>query len=428
MRFSCDYNTLLVNLQDVSNVVEDSLANEDTKNVIFQFKKTEEGNKVVLIGMSPTITFKRPLVEEDFSLTLEDSDLDANGVMFMQIKSKDLLAFLNSYKSLRKTRVNEVIFTPERNKFKCMVIESPALSEAESQRLDEELLYNPDMPDPRQETFASSWMFDSIPIKQNMLASINLVAPEGELPVIPRAYFKAYTSSLLPIMENTTSLYGHLVFSDKHVVGYNKAFTTIMSNALASTEVFSGIRLNYRSVSFIDKIICNGDSEDEISVAKMERYIYFKDESTEAFVVYDTKLVSYQAQLDLFAKDSCVKVDRIYLKDVLKRLSLTNDAIEVDIRAEEDHIILKNSHFEQAVPIIDKFGMDAYSSVRFKIMPYVLNEAIIGDDDNYATVREDGNTDRANTYIYYCKHEKSTSIAFADMSNSWFTIIRVKTY
>ena len=37
MRFSCRYDVLLSNLQDIANVVEDALANEDDKNALFKF-------------------------------------------------------------------------------------------------------------------------------------------------------------------------------------------------------------------------------------------------------------------------------------------------------------------------------------------------------------------------------------------------------
>ena len=40
MRFSCSYNKLLGHLQNVANVVEDSLSSEDDKNIIFQFRQT----------------------------------------------------------------------------------------------------------------------------------------------------------------------------------------------------------------------------------------------------------------------------------------------------------------------------------------------------------------------------------------------------
>ena len=247
MRFSCRYDVLLSNLQDIANVVEDALANEDDKNALFKFSRTAEGTTVKLIGISPVITFRRDLNPSDYQLTLEDADVDANGVMFMQIKSKELLAYLNSYKSIRKTTVDEVIFEPERGKIKCTVIEIPRLSDDEIKAIEEEKLYNPDIRDPRDERYVSHWMFDNVMIKPNKLPNINLAAPETELSTIPSVAMMMYTSSLLPIMENSTALYGHMEFDKGHVVAFNKAFTTIMANIMDG-NVFDGLKLSYRAL------------------------------------------------------------------------------------------------------------------------------------------------------------------------------------
>lgn len=421
MRFSCRYDVLLSNLQDIANVVEDALANEDDKNALFKFSRTAEGNTVKLIGISPVITFRRDLNPSDYQLTLEDADVDSNGVMFMQIKSKELLAYLNSYKSIRKTTVDEVIFEPERGKIKCTVIEIPRLSDDEIKAIEEEKLYNPATRDPRDERYVSHWMFDNVMIKPNKLPNINLAAPETELSTITSVAMMMYTSSLLPIMENSTALYGHMEFDKGHVVAFNKAFTTIMANIMDG-NVFDGLKLSYRALTFVEKIICTAE---EFGVAKTDRHIYFKTDSSEAFIVYDTKLAPYNTQLEMFTKDSYIRVDRIYLKDVLKRLSLANDSIVIDIKPAEGVINLSNSKFSQDINITGQEGMDGITSVKCKIMPDIFNKAIIGADENYV---DDSNPDSADTFIYYCQHPNNNAIAFADITNAWFSIIRVKTY
>lgn len=159
MRFSCNYNKLLGHLQNVANVVEDSLSSEDDKNIIFQFKQTEEGQVVKLVGISLQVIFREELPAEDYDLTLGADEVDQNGFAYMQLKSKDLLAFLNSYKSVRRTKVNDVILEPANGKIKCTVTESPIVS-------DEELSLDPLAGD---RTMFSQWMFSNIPIKPNKL-------------------------------------------------------------------------------------------------------------------------------------------------------------------------------------------------------------------------------------------------------------------
>ena len=63
-----------------------------------------------------------------------------------------------------------------------------------------------------------------------------------------------HTRNMLPIMKNDTGLFGQLVFGeDGVVVAFSAAFTTFMQNKLPSS--FSGIKLSYRAISFIDKIL-----------------------------------------------------------------------------------------------------------------------------------------------------------------------------
>lgn len=407
MRFSCNYNKLLGHLQNVANVVEDSLSSEDDKNIIFQFKQTEEGQVVKLVGISLQVIFREELPTEDYDLTLGADEVDQNGFAYMQLKSKDLLAFLNSYKSVRRTKVNDVILEPANGKIKCTVTESPIVS-------DEELSLDPLAGD---RTMFSQWMFSNIPIKPNKLPFINIAAPTEGLADFSTAAFRLYASCLLPIMENIQGLYGYMMFDANNVVAFNKAYISVMKNALASTGVFTDIRLGYRSIDFINKAICIADY---VQVAKLEKHIFFKTAMSETFVTFDSKLAHYQNQLDLYGKDSCVKVDRMYLKDVLKRLSLNNDAIVVQIKPADGIINLSNSHFSQDIEIKGQFGMEGLDHIKFKIMPDVLSKAIIGDDD---TFYREGDEETANTYLYYkAISDSKFSITFADSTDTWFSV------
>lgn len=423
MRFSCDYNTLLNNLTDISNVVEDALANEDDKNAIFQFKKDGDNVSVKLIGISPVITFRRELEPSSYNLTLEDTDVDVNGIMYMQLKSKELFGFLNSYKSIRKTKVDEVIFEPERGKIKCTVIESANLTQQEIEALEESLIYNPEMRDPRTETYASHWVFDNIAIKPVKLPLINMEVPT-ETVSVESAKLLLYTSSLMPLLENSTSLFSYIQFDSKCVVAFNKAYATIMRNVIDG-DIFDGLRLSYRAINFVEKILCISE---ELQIAKTDRHIYFRTDTSEAFIIYDTKLAPYQGQLALFNKNSYVRIDRIYFKDVLKRLSLMSDSVEVDIRATDGTVTVKNSKFSQDVPITGCVGMDDSVSVKFKIMPDILNKSIIGADEKF--VSED-NPDSADIFVCLCKDQvnpRNNFVAFTDSTGGWFSLVNVKVY
>lgn len=420
MVFSCNYDKLISNLQDIANIVEDPLAAEDDKSIIFLFTKTETGNKVKLIGVSPVITFKRELSEADYHLTLEDEELDTDGRKYVMLKSKELLGFLNSYKSLRKTKVDELIFEQVRNKIKCTVIESLNFSKEELAKIQDELAWNPEAHDPREEHFHSSWTFDIMQIKPKKLPNINLEAPAVELEKESgQGEFKLISRSMIPIVDNSQSTYGSMNFDNNWIVAFNQAFTALMCNVIPG-DTFKGIKLSYRTLSFINKII---SAEDDIQFAKTDRHIYFKTSRSEAFVVYDTKLTPYETQLKLFNGEHLVSVDRAYLKDVLKRFNLINDTIEVTIDADNDMIKMVNSKFSQEIPVLGKKGFDEIGVIRFKIMPAVIDNAIIGDDNAF---NKEGDEHNGETFMYYNK-ERSI-ICFGDCTKLWFTVLTVAVY
>lgn len=424
MVLSCNYDKLVLNLQAISNIVEDPMAAEDDKSIIFHFIKKNGVAKVRLIGVSPVITFKRDMDMSDYTLTLEDDELDENGERFISIKSKDLLSYLNTYKSLRKTKVDEVIFEPVRDKIKCTVIESYRYTEAELKKIQQELSWNPEAHDPREDKLHSQWMFQSIIIQPKKMPFINLQAPETELEDDKGTnIFKLLAQSMIPIVENSTTTFGYITFDEKFIVAFHQAFVAMMVNVIPG-ETFKGVRLSYRILSFINKII---SGESDVKYAKTEKHIYFKTENSEAFVTYDTKLTPYETQRNLYSTERMISVDRGYLKDSIKRFYLMNDSIEFTIDGVNSTIKLANSRYSQELPVLQIKNMEDLGTFHFKIMPVHLDGALIGGDDTFAVGDTDENAEHnGETYIYYNK-EKSV-ICLGDVTGGWFTVLSVSVY
>ena len=180
MRLSCKYDILCSVLQDVASVVEDAMADVETQNIIFRFQIDADGvPSIKLVGYSPTLIYKRVFGDESsYVLSLDKEDVDESGVGYFQIKSKDLLGFLNSYKSLKRTQVKEVILEPFHGKIRCTVLETPIISADKQQEIDEARVYDPEYVDPLEEQeFVSQYMFSSIPMKPNIVQRIEYEAP-----------------------------------------------------------------------------------------------------------------------------------------------------------------------------------------------------------------------------------------------------------
>lgn len=399
MNVTFKFSDLLDSLTDVSIVAEDIMSSEDAKNIIFKFTK----ETVQLIGVSKLMIFKRVLPAGSYYLNIEDSELNDKGYALIQMKSKELREFLNTYKTLRRTKVEDVEFT--------LLNELKVMCKVSERNLDDNNIY------------MSSYVFNNIPVKPNIIGNINIEAPdnsEGEVVSVRDILF--HTRNLLPIMKNDTGLYGQLIYgNDGVVVAFNASFTTFMKNILP--PCFGGIKISYRAVSFMDKIFVN---DTQVICKKLDEYMYIysnnpdRDVESLVFIRYDSALPNYAITKDLFKKDYALALDRKYLKDVLKRLSLVDERIDFRIKCSEDIVEVKNSKYQQEIPIITKKGLDEFEQISFKISPDIINKAIIGSDDEFSPL----------SFIYYCPQPTGSAIVvFTDRTESgeymWYSTINV---
>lgn len=413
MKFTCDYTTLVSNLADISTVAEDTMLKDDTKNVIFKF---DADGKVTLLGIVPQmLIFKRFIESDMYRLEFSDAEkenfqnqINNGGVassLYFQIKSKELTGFLNSYKSVRRTQVEEVSFEiTERGAIRCTVLEKDK---------DEEGYVADDA-----KVHLSYWSFNSIPIKQNQMMDITIKAPEQQLVSVDNRMINLYTKNLLPIMQSGgTNLFSYLACGSDYIVAFDNAFTVLMNNNQEGfKDVFSNMRLSYRAVSFMDKIIAVNE---DILVCKTDHHIYFKTNNSEAFISYDTKLPDYKAYAETYKKDHAIVLDRIYIKDILKRLALVNESIEVTVNPELNIVNLKNSKFTQDVEIMNSKAMDEMGTIHFKIAPDKLNSCIIGNDAEF----------NFDVRIYFTVQPNGkVAVIFTDGTGTWFSVVRVSTY
>lgn len=413
MKFTCDYTTLVSNLADISTVAEDTMLKDDTKNVIFKF---DADGKVTLLGIVPQmLIFKRFIESDMYRLEFSDAEkenfqnqINNGGVassLYFQIKSKELTGFLNSYKSVRRTQVEEVSFEiTERGAIRCTVLEKDK---------DEEGYVADDA-----KVHLSYWSFNSIPIKQNQMMDITIKAPEQQLVSVDNRMINLYTKNLLPIMQSGgTNLFSYLACGSDYIVAFDNAFTVLMNNNQEGfKDVFSNMRLSYRAVSFMDKIIAVNE---DILVCKTDHHIYFKTNNSEAFISYDTKLPDYKAYAETYKKDHAIVLDRIYIKDILKRLALVNESIEVTVNPELNIVNLKNSKFTQDIEIMTSKAMDEMGTIHFKIAPDKLNSCIIGNDAEF----------NFDVRIYFTVQPNGkVAVIFTDGTGTWFSVVRVSTY
>ena len=435
--FFNDFDYLYNTLSNIQIVSEDSMSDEKTKTIIFKMKKDD--SSLQLIGLNKLITLRVGFDTSKYTLEFDESDNNRfkDGILFVSLYSKELINFLSTYRSMALTRVEGIAFEfNERNMIKCIVYEvedSDASVSSSSTSEDMGFIGEGMMEiesaseaddDSPSKHYHSQWVFENVPIKNSILPAINIASPDKELEPISKLAMKVYTKHLIPIMDNDMAMFSMMLFIDKKVIVFNNAFTTIMSDMLNENTVFDKIRLNTKVMTFMDKNILDNiaDEEDTFEALRIENtdYIYLKWDNNEAFVRYDKNIPVYKTFLEAVSRDHYIKINRLYLRDVLKRLNLVNDSIEFTIDVNNEIVNLRNSKFSQDIEITDKEGMDTIEKLSFKIMPVILNKSIIGDDNEWRDTEPD---------VMICYNQNDTKnqfITFTGDTKSWVSVIRAK--
>lgn len=385
------YSGLMDILSAVSTVTEDANLEENRKNIIFQIDTVNETLK--FIGVNKNITYKRAVSEDLVKIELKEDEVNKdNPITYLQIKSKELCSFLNTYKSLRKTQVEEVSFeTLNATRISCSILET-----------DKET----------GTPHISKRNFVNVPIMQNMLGFITLSASDAEVKPLSKASLQLYIQTLGPNLQTGTDAFSYIMFGADYNVVMSTGYYSYMTNQLAEGGIFTGIRLGYKVVNLIDKVICIGDPEGAIGVAKLSSHIYLKTDDAEAFVVYDSRLADYSMGVNAFKKDYAISLDRVYFKDVLKRLSYENESITIVIDSTDGSIKLSNNSFSQEISALRTKNLEELGNLAFKITPEVINKMILGNDD----ICED------ELFIYLNKvSDSKVAVIFTDAYGGWFT-------
>ena len=420
-----DYNYLLDNLSKVQVVSDDAMSEGKFKTIIF--KINNETNSLQLVGINQYITYRCDYDKEKFNLELTDEDNSkfTNNVFQFAITSKSLVDFLNTYKALNITEVDSVVFELRDGKnIICTVYEKSIENESSENVEDDDFLVFEDEDNEEDKTennviknFSSKYAFENIPIKSASLQYSGMEVSDEDLEMIPNVVFNNYIKTMLPLMANDTTLHGMLTFDDKRVAIFNSAYNVFQYNLLKDSNIFNCIRLLQKNVNFINKIVINSDDEGSFGVKKIENTdrLYLKWNNCEAFIHYDMKIPVYKNLLEAFSTEHYVTINRLYLRDVLKRLMLDNDSITVNIVAEENKVEVFNSKFKQEIPILHQKDMENIKIV-FKVMPNVLNSSIIGDDKEM----------KEEIMICYTEKGNNKYINFCDESEAWNSIVRIR--
>lgn len=378
MKIKLNFNELASTLSYVNTILSDKTVDEKMKNAIFL---VDDGD-VTVVGYS-ALTFSRTKLNSVETEDIEDS-------WDFQVKAGELNKIISSYSSLYKTKVEEIEFEKYNNKIR-VIIHEEAIKE-EDARLAQ----------------TGRFLLDSIPIMDSVNKEIHLEFPEDS-DIIMSNELLLYIDSLFPLMSNDSanSLTSKMSFSQGYVFVMSSYISSFFANKLPDS--FKGLTLGYSSVNFL-KRLCEG--VDNIDVQRIDKYLCIRSGLTEAFLKYQRVKVNESTYVKRMSNENGVVLDRLYLKDVLRRMSVSSQ--DGMVKMTDMGLEVSNEGFSQIIPLNNKKG--DVDNLKFRISVPVLSKTIIGDDGVFPS----------ELFLYFVKSGNGYVLYVKDATGGWFSTTQVR--
>ena len=340
--FFLDYDNLVYLLDNATSVTSDSALKDADKTIFFLIK--DEGESIAVAKNSDLfirVKFTPELVKE------------AGNV---QVNSSELSKILGTFSNLSRTRVESIEFKVHKSKVQVIVHESA---------LDEEY-----------QDFAgdTSYSLDSINIKEKTLQDISVGFDDENAVDVDSMELDIVLSTLLPIMDSKKGLNNNQIhFASDQIFVMDNRSQIFYKNILP--EVFSNSSFRYTSVAYMRKLI---QTSNHLRVVISGNKFAIRSESgeVEAYINQLGVRFNYKPTLEKITKENGIILDRAFLKDIIRRLSIMGSDPKVSIQ--EDGVHISTESFSRVIPISNSKGN--VEGMEFKVNSSLLASMIIGDD------------------------------------------------
>lgn len=379
MKFSANFAELAKVLDFCNIILSDKTVEEKMRNVIFLVR----GDGVTVAGYNALTFAKQPLEKA------EVAEVPQEGYDF-QVKASDLNKIVSSFNNLYKTKVEGIDFEQDGVRIKVTVHEV-ALKE-EDNRLSQ----------------SPEFFLECPPIISHIKKEISLEFPEDS-DGVTSGDLLLYLDSLFPLLvnDNANGSGSKINFADDYVFVISSVASGFFVNKLP--DAFKNITLGYSSVNFLRKMCLIPDT-DQIAVSKTDKYICVRTEGVDAFLRFQQVKPMHKIYLKRVAKDTGIVVDRLYLKDVLKRMGNMNSDGKVSI-SEDMEVV--NDNFNQIIPIANRKGN--VSGISFKISIPIVEKCILGVDQIFSQ----------DLFIFFVEAGRGYSMIMSDGTGAWFSMAQV---
>lgn len=340
--FFLDYDNLVYLLDNATSVTSDSALKDADKTIFFLIK--DEGESIAVAKNSDLfirVKFTPELVKE------------AGNV---QVNSSELSKILGTFSNLSRTRVESIEFKVHKSKVQVIVHESA---------LDEDY-----------QDFAgdTSYSLDSINIKEKTLQDISVEFDDENAVDVDSMELDIVLSTLLPIMDSKKGLNNNQIhFASDQIFVMDNRSQIFYKNILP--EVFSNSSFRYTSVAYMRKLI---QTSNHLRVVISGNKFAIRSESgeVEAYINQLGVRFNYKPTLEKITKENGIILDRAFLKDIIRRLSIMGSDPKVSIQ--EDGVHITTESFSRVIPISNSKGN--VEGMEFKVSSSLLASMIIGDD------------------------------------------------
>lgn len=352
------YKDLDAIMSTVNVVISDRTVPDNLRNLIVINK---DNQKAQFAAWSPTNTV---LLDSDATISLEGSEFTED---YSAIRAKDINNIIGVFKGVKRTVVDKVQFHISEKETTMFVFEEPA---------------NPDDEGADKYRQRSRFKVQRMAVTRNSLPDLQAISlePKGSYydESIPDA-LDTYFAGLYPTIqkEERDNTY-NMMFGDSLYTALNQ-YVSIMPNGLP--EDMRGFRVANSLVNFLRNFI----NKQPFYFNKKEHERGFVELTVgvgRAVAVLKVKDMTNVFNITGYASkpENVVTLDRAYLLDVIKRLSLSADTIELSINFDKTVPTFKvtSKAMTQEVPIWEAHGTGVFD---ITLRPELLSSMIFSHLD-----------------------------------------------
>lgn len=375
--FFLDYNTLTYLLDNATSVTSDS-ALKDVDKTIF-FLVNNDGESIAVAKNSDLfirVKFTPELVKE------------AGNV---QLNSSELSKILGTFSSLSRTRVESIEFKVNNSKVQ-VIVHEVALDEG-------------------YEEFAgdTSYSLDSIKIKEKTLQDISVEFDDENAVDVDSMELDIVLSTLMPIMDSKKGLNNNQIhFASDQIFVMDNRSQVFYKNILP--EVFGNSAFRYTSVAYMRKMIQTSNHL-RVVISGNKFAIRSENGEIEAYINQLGVRFNYKPTLEGITKENGIVLDRAFLKDIIRRLSIMGSDPKVSIQ--EDGVHITTESFSRVIPIMNSKGN--VEGIEFKVNSSLLSSMIIGDDSVMSN----------DLFLYFERATRGIQLTISDDSGAFLSNTRV---